>query len=102
MTSIYKDPRWQKTRRIVLARDGYKCVLCGNDVSGWKQSRVDHVSYADPFDPNNCRTLCPACDNRKHAEKGSKGSVGRIEKILPGCDINGMPIDPDHPWNKRR
>jgi hypothetical protein len=34
--------------------------------------------------------MCWACHNRKHGDKGA----------FAGCDVNGMPLDQNHPWLK--
>ena len=52
--------RWERTRRAVFARDGWRCVRCG------KAGRLecDHVvplecdPAQDPYDPAGCQTLC--------------------------------------------
>ena len=63
--------RWQRTRRAVFARDGYRCRHCG------KAGRLecDHVVPidADPsqnlYDPDGCQTLCRGCHIAKTASE---------------------------------
>jgi 5-methylcytosine-specific restriction endonuclease McrA len=96
---FYLTPEWHATRVRVLRRDGYTCTSCGASVRGKGLSRVDHIRTRKDaphlaMDPNNLRTLCAACDNRRHSEKG------RITD-QHGCDANGQPTDPAHWWNQK-
>ena len=55
--------RWERTRRAVFARDGYRCRCCGR--AG--RLECDHVvplerdPDQDPYDPANCQTLARGC-----------------------------------------
>lgn len=64
---VYRDPRWQLARRIVLERDGYRCVGCG--IAG--QLEVDHMEALQDggakFDPANLQALCKSCHSVKTA-----------------------------------
>lgn len=65
---VYKDPRWEGTRRAVLRRDPW-CMHCGKDAS----TDVDHIeplreilaAQGDPFDPAACQGLCKRCHSKK-------------------------------------
>jgi 5-methylcytosine-specific restriction endonuclease McrA len=98
---IYHSPQWPRVRKYVLRRDGYRCVICGADVSASGAARVDHIRRVTdggaPFDPDNLRTLCVTHDQQSHREKGT-GSKIREERF-GGCDVTGMPLDPRHRWN---
>ena len=58
--------RWAATRRQVFIRDGYRCRRCG------KAGRLEahHVTRlengGDPYDPDNCETLCRSCHIERH------------------------------------
>lgn len=96
---FYCSEAWRKLRRVVLRRDGYRCVSCLADVSGPGQARVDHIKPRREFpdlalNPYNLRTLCPACDNRRHREKAIQSDV------VKGIGRDGLPLDPNHPWRK--
>jgi 5-methylcytosine-specific restriction protein A len=102
---FYFTPEWRALRGAVLRRDRYRCVVCGADVSGKGQARVDHIRRIQDggarLDPANMRTLCILHDNQSHREKGT-GSPKRDERFtLPGCDSSGFPLDPKHPWGRR-
>jgi hypothetical protein len=66
---IYADPRHKRTRRTVLARDGYRCVDCGHHDPSGATLVCDHVhgvlAIPDPFDPSACETRCLRCSGRK-------------------------------------
>jgi 5-methylcytosine-specific restriction enzyme A len=54
---------WRTTRRRVLARDGYRCRLCGRPAV-----EVDHVmpvARGGPSDEANLRALCQRCNRAK-------------------------------------
>jgi 5-methylcytosine-specific restriction endonuclease McrA len=75
--SIYGTPAWHRLRGQALKRDGYRCTVCGVSVRGRGNSRVDHVLPVSTYPQHklelaNLRTLCPSCDNKRHAEKGGK------------------------------
>jgi hypothetical protein len=45
------------------------------------------------WDQGNWQTLCKLCHDSAKQIKENSG-------ILPGCDVNGMPLDEDHLWSK--
>ena len=56
-----RDPRWQKKRLEVMARDGFRCLLCGDDKS---TLNVNHLKYTgEPWDAplEHLETLCEKC-----------------------------------------
>lgn len=88
---------WKKLRAQVLAEEPL-CRWClargeyvvSTDVDHIKDSRED---YSDDNRRENLAGLCHECHSLKTAR-----SMGK--SINLGCDVNGMPIDPDHPWNR--
>jgi 5-methylcytosine-specific restriction enzyme A len=72
----YQSAEHRAFRAAVLQRDGYRCTdpLC----TTWERGAggrliADHRiprRAGGSNDPSNGRTLCPACDNRRHPEKG--------------------------------
>jgi len=87
---FYKSMDWKRIRLAVLVRDGWRCTSCGMEVRGKGQSRVDHriPRKARPdlaMDKANLRTLCAACDNARHSEKGG------VDK--PEINSSGVPAD---------
>ena len=70
MVSYYeklKDPRWQKKRLEIMARDKFNCLSCGDDESTF---HVHHGVYNtdDPWDAADYKliTLCEACHSWYH------------------------------------
>lgn len=63
-----KDPRWDKVRKKILRRDGFKCVCCSiSDV----KLNVHHGIYfkdmmAWEYDEIYLHTLCDPCHERTH------------------------------------
>lgn len=100
---FYLSKDWRRLRYQVLVRDGYRCVICGIDVSGKGQARIDHRLPRKTHPElelglSNLRTLCIIHDAQSHREKGS-GSPSRDSRFS-GALPSGEPIDPGHPWNK--
>lgn len=83
---------WQRLRASVLARE----PLCRHCVQAGKvtpATDVDHIS-GDPSD-NRLEALQPLC----HACHSRKTAADHGKRVVHGCDEQGMPLDPAHPWN---
>ena len=69
--------RWERTRRIVFARDGYRCRCCGKVGA----LECDHIVSLnrdpdqDPYDPDGCQTLARGCHIRKTAGENRRPST---------------------------
>ena len=51
---------------------------------------------------NNWQALCKSCHDSKTArEDGRFGRKATGPVYNSGCDVNGMPTDPRHPWATR-
>jgi 5-methylcytosine-specific restriction protein A len=71
--SHYSSAAWQKTRARIKARDGFRCVKCGDT----RRLLVDHViprRAGGTDDDANLRTLCHRCHEQRHAGPGRGGS----------------------------
>lgn len=94
--SILKTQRWLRVRKRQLAREPL-CRECGAPATD-----VDHVKPRSrggaPFDPANLQSLCATHHSHKTAAYDKQGRDWS-EHALRGCDENGNPLDPDHPWN---
>ena len=84
--------QWRAIRQMVLDREPL-CRYC--KARGWvtPATEVDHI-HGDTAD-NRLEALQPLCLSC-HSEKTAAEAEGRLMK---GCDVNGWPIDPRHPWN---
>lgn len=93
------DGRWAKARATFLAEHPL-CVLCealghttaATVVDHKKPHRGDQALF---WDTNNWQPLCKECHDR-HKQRLEKSGY------LAGCSADGMPLDPDHPWNRSR
>jgi 5-methylcytosine-specific restriction protein A len=96
MPRFYDTPAWKAARRAALIRDSYRCVVCGRDISGKGQTRVDHIKPLATH-PHlaltlaNLRSLCPTHDNQTRTSRGAVFTIS-------GCDSAGRPLDPGHHW----
>ena len=76
--------RWERTRRAVFYRDRCRCRVCG--LAG--RLECDHVvplqddPDQDPYDPDNCQTLC----RHHHIEKTRAENFGRRRRRLTAAE----------------
>lgn len=66
-----KTQHWNTFRRLVLERDGYRCVVCNSD----KNLHVHHRHYESGRymeSLNDCYTLCKTCHEAFHKRKKVK------------------------------
>ena len=98
MTSLYNTRSWRELRQVALERDGYRCRVCGVDVSGKGQARVDHIIPVR-VNPSlglvleNLRTLCTVCDSQSHRERSRGGGGPRVQRFTPlGAGADGWPL----------
>ncbi|WP_088956364.1 HNH endonuclease signature motif containing protein [Variovorax sp. HW608] len=100
---FYQSAAWKALRLKALRRDRWRCVLCGASVAARGMSRVDHIQSRKARPDlamvlSNLRTLCPACDNRRHASDKARAADAQLR----GADANGWPTSPAHSWNRTR
>ena len=78
----------------------YNDILCNYCLRQGKYSPVEVVDHKEPhkgnevlfWDQSNWQSLCKDChDSLKQAKERSG--------LYPGCGSDGIPLDPDHPWN---
>ena len=101
---IYNSAAWDRVRKLKLSRTPLceECTRTGRIVTA---DTVDHVvalkDGGAPFDLENLRSMCATCHNRKTSYvDGGFGHKRKTRAPLKGCDVNGMPLDPEHPWNR--
>ncbi|MEW8052719.1 MAG: HNH endonuclease signature motif containing protein [Candidatus Thiodiazotropha sp.] len=98
MSRFYDKPVWQKARSLQLHVQPLceHCLKVGHTVPA---TEVDHIVRMSEggaaLDPDNLQSLCKPCHSRK-----TRHEMTGTQKPLPGCDENGMPLDPSHPWNQ--
>lgn len=91
----YKTTQWRALRLATFTRDLYTCRMCAKVTAS---PVCDHVTphKGDPdlfFDAANLQTLCAKCHD---SAKQSQERTG----VVRGCDADGRPLDPGHPWNR--
>jgi 5-methylcytosine-specific restriction endonuclease McrA len=72
-----KDPHWDRTRRGVLSRARYMCVVCGR-----RANYVDHLlpqAWGGTAARENLRAMCGRCH---HAKTLDEGRIGRQMKTV--------------------
>jgi 5-methylcytosine-specific restriction endonuclease McrA len=99
--ALYWSPEWKALRLQALQQANWRCENCGWDVSGRGQAHADHIEDVKSRPDlalalSNIRILCRSCHNASHDRKHGTRPA-RIP--IKGCDIHGMPLDPEHPWN---
>ena len=88
------DGKAWRTLRAAVLREQPLCEHCmRGDDRPIMATDVDHIDN-DPTnnERSNLASLCHACHSRKtNADRG--------HNVTFGCDLKGMPLDPNHPWN---
>ena len=94
-TLALNGAKWRRLRAQVLTENPLceHCLRRGYLVAG---KEVDHINN-DPSDNHrdNLQSLCKPCHSRK-----TQADMGK--RSYEGCDANGLPLDPNHPWNVER
>ena len=83
---------WQRMRASVLAGEPL-CRHCAARGLTVPATDVDHMNGADDNRLESLQPLCHECHSRKTAADNGK-------RVYQGCDTDGMPLDPSHPWAK--
>ena len=75
LEQFYKSARWKKKREHILRRDKYLCRNCLRYGRIRERTEVHHIKHADEYpelwlEDSNLVSLCKACHNKEHPEKG--------------------------------
>lgn len=64
---VLSTKRWKVLRHIILERDDWACVQCGQRRGGLEVDHIEPVRDAPEraFDPMNLQTLCRKCHTAK-------------------------------------
>jgi 5-methylcytosine-specific restriction enzyme A len=93
---FYNTRTWKRLRKIKLITDPI-CEYCGREAA----TEVDHVvsinNGGSPTDWSNLKSSGHDCHSRKtyYIER-----LGRDRVPVKGCNPDGTPLDPEHPWNR--
>ncbi len=88
-----KDPRWQRKRLTILARDEFTCRDCGSED---KTLHVHHCLYRNNLDPwdyrdEELRTLCEECHQKRASiEHDVKLEFARLLALMDQDQISGL------------
>ena len=96
----YWSASWRALRARRLEIDRHTCTTPG---CGAPAVIVDHIvprKQGGPDTTENTRSLCRACDNRRHGMKSRDKGAGKLRAT--GSDASGAPRDPNHPWHRSR
>lgn len=78
------DPKWQKRRLDILARDQFTCQICGDTET---TLHIHHFCYsANPWDSDNSdlTTLCKHCHAIEEFSKTQKCNTAKVFKSKSG------------------
>ncbi|MBX9706809.1 MAG: AAA family ATPase [Caulobacteraceae bacterium] len=99
---VYNTARWKRLRALKLSIQPL-CEPCSRRGRLVQARHVDHVvsiaSGGDPFPPlSDLMSMCASCHSIKTNAKDRAGGKGVSAK---GCDSDGLPFDPAHPFLNR-
>lgn len=91
---LYRTKGWLTKRAGQLAREPLcrMCAALGRVVSATVADHVEaHRGDAERFWSGELQSLCGPCHSR-HKQRQERGGG------VLGCDAQGLPLDPAHPW----
>ena len=73
--TFYMGRKWKRKRMAVLRRDAYQCQDCRRYGRMRQATEVHHIKHLDEYpelayESDNLISLCHACHNARHPEKG--------------------------------
>lgn len=74
-----KDSRWLAKRQAILARDSFRCVICGSN-NGLNVHHSAYIYGREPWEYDNkyLVTLCHECHAKLHGKYAVKQTYGRV------------------------
>lgn len=99
MTGRLRGRAGQEQRARRLARTDGLCEHCLAAGRVTVATRVNHkvpLIQGGPDTDENTENLCRPCDLKETARQFGHAKQSR----LGACGADGMPTDPDHPWNR--
>ena len=91
--------RWQRTSAGYL-RSHPLCKLCADVGLTTAATVVDHIvphrgDMTLFWNPTNWQPCCTPCHNSVKKRQEQSG-------VVAGCGVDGMPLDPNHLWNRTK
>lgn len=83
---------WRKLRATVLAGEPL-CRYCNAQGLIVPATEVDHRNGPADNRLESLQPLCKPCHSRQTSKDMGKS-------VSMGCDVDGLPLDPAHPWSK--
>lgn len=79
---FYQSQKWKRKRAVILRRDMYLCQHCKRYGRTKQATTVHHIKHLGEypelaFANDNLVSLCAACHNEAHPEKGDDVRNGR-------------------------
>lgn len=101
----YNTARWQRLRTAKLDADPFceGCAAMGNPhvIANTVDHRTPIRDGGSAFPGlNGLASYCPPCHGAKTA-RGSEAGAVKSSKPRRGCDADGNPLDPAHPWREK-
>lgn len=98
----YNTKQWARLRHAHLSLSPL-CIGCKGMGRLTPANTVDHVhaiSEGGPAFPGHdgLASYCPGCHSAKTARGAEAGAI-KSTKPRKGCNADGSPLDPDHPWH---
>lgn len=96
MAGFYSSAEWGRIRTRQLAR----APMC----EGCERAPAREVDHVKPIsdggsrrDASNLQSLCKGCHSAK--TNAQRRGLAWVPEKHRGCDVNGYPLDPAHPWS---
>lgn len=104
----YNTAQWKRLRLAHLSIEPLcrGCFAKGLVVAANTVDHVKAMSDGGPAFPahDGLASYCASCHSQKTARGPEAGGARTSGKLKPrkGCDVNGYPLDPSHPWARER
>lgn len=80
---FYNSKAWRKKRKRILDRDGWDCQHCKRYGRKVLATTVHHIKHLEEYPElafvnSNLISLCKACHDKMHPEKGGRRDYSRF------------------------
>jgi 5-methylcytosine-specific restriction enzyme A len=102
---FYSSAPWRKMRKWYLSQHPL-CERCKDEDGKLEPAtEVDHKIPLEQrpdlaLDPKNLQSLCKPCHSAKTLAEVTGRPVKRSRSKIWGFTPDGLPKDPNHPWNR--